>query len=79
MSVVQYDNPQALRQALADRLRPFAEETGVELSALLRQFAYDRLLCRVFSVEPEHWVLKGATAMLARLEGQARHTLDAAD
>ncbi len=48
----------------------------MELSALLRQFAYDRLLCRVFSAEPERWVLKGATAMLARLEGQARHTLD---
>lgn len=76
MSAVPYDNPQALRQALADRLRPLAEETGVELSALLRQFAYDRLLCRVFSIEPEQWVLKGATAMLARLEGQARHTLD---
>ena len=24
----------------------------------------------------ENWVLKGATAMLARLEGRARHTLD---
>jgi hypothetical protein len=76
MSVPRYDNPQALRQALADRLRPLAEESGMELSALLRQFAYDRLLCRVFSTEPERWVLKGATAMLARLEGQARHTLD---
>jgi hypothetical protein len=76
MSVLRYDNPQALRQALADRLRPIAEASGVELSALLRQFAYDRLLCRVFGTEPERWVLKGATAMLARLEGQARHTLD---
>lgn len=73
MSAPRCDNPQALRQALADRLRPLAEESGVELSALLRQFAYDRLLCRVFSAEPERWVLKGATA---RLEGQARHTLD---
>jgi Nucleotidyl transferase AbiEii toxin, Type IV TA system len=76
MSAPRYENPQALRQALADRLRPLAEESGMELSALLRQFAYDRLLCRVFSAEPERWVLKGATAMLARLEGQARHTLD---
>ncbi|MEX2447698.1 MAG: hypothetical protein WD404_03015 [Solirubrobacterales bacterium] len=78
MSAPRYDNPQALRQALADRLRPIAEESGMELSALLRQFAYDRLLCRVFSAEPECWVLKGATAMLTRLEGQARHTLDVA-
>ncbi len=28
----------------------------------------------MFSTEPEQWVLKGATAMLARLGGQARHT-----
>lgn len=76
MSAPRYDNPQALRQALADRMRPLAEESGMELSALLRQFAYDRLLCRVFSTDPERWVLKGATAMLARLEGRARHTLD---
>jgi hypothetical protein len=48
----------------------------MELSALLRQFAYDRLLCRVFITDSERWVLKGATAMLARLEGKARHTLD---
>jgi hypothetical protein len=71
-----YSDPQALRQALADRLRPLAEESGIELSALQRQFAYDRLLCRVFKADSERWVLKGATAMLARLEGRARHTLD---
>ncbi len=53
-----------------------AERSGIELAALQRQFAYDRLLCRVFRTEPHRWVLKGATAMLARLQGQARHTLD---
>ncbi len=76
MNAAYYSDPQALRQALADRLRPLARKNGIELSALQRQFAYDRLLCRVFSAEPERWVLKGATAMLARLRGQARHTLD---
>lgn len=76
MSTPRYDSPQALRQALTDRLRPLAEESGMELAALLRQFAYDRLLCRVFSTDSERWVLKGATAILVRLEGRARHTLD---
>jgi hypothetical protein len=76
MNAPHYSDPQALRQALADRLRPLARKDGIELSALQRQFAYDRLLCRVFSSDPERWVLKGATAILARLEGQARHTLD---
>jgi len=72
-----YADPGALRQAIADRLRHLARDrAGAQLSDLQRQFAYDRLLARVFSVEPEAWVLKGATALLARLHGAARHTLD---
>jgi hypothetical protein len=65
-----------MRNAIADRLRPLARDRGVELSSLQRQFAYDRMLCRVFSAEPDRWVLKGATAMLARLGVDARHTRD---
>ncbi|MGA7704824.1 MAG: nucleotidyl transferase AbiEii/AbiGii toxin family protein [Solirubrobacteraceae bacterium] len=76
MSPSQYSDPRAFRLAVTDRLRPLARDRGVELTDLLRQFAYDRLLCRVFTSDPERWVLKGATAMLARLEGVARHTRD---
>jgi hypothetical protein len=76
MSPSQYSDPRAFRLAITDRLRPLARERGVELTDLLRQFAYDRLLCRVFTSDPERWVLKGATAMLARLKGVARHTRD---
>jgi hypothetical protein len=72
-----YVDPGALRQAIADRLRHLARgRPEAQLSDLQRQFAYDRLLARVFSTEPEAWVLKGATALLARLHGSARHTLD---
>ncbi len=71
-----YGDPRAMRNPIADRLRPIAREHGVELSGLQRQFAYDRLLCRVFRAEPDRWVLKGATAMLARLGPNARHTRD---
>lgn len=72
-----YSDPTALRQAVTDRLRKLARHRlGAQLSDLERQFAYDRLLARVFSAEPDAWVLKGATALLARLEGSARHTLD---
>ena len=50
---------------------------GRTLSDLLRQFAYDRLLYRVFAGEDsDRWVLKGATALLARLGSEARHTVD---
>lgn len=77
MTAGRYGDPQALRQALSDRLRRLAaERPGVQLSDLHRQFAYDRLLCRVFSGDPDRWVLKGAIAMLARLEGVSRHSLD---
>jgi hypothetical protein len=72
-----YGDPRALRQAVTDRLRRLASERGgSQLSDLHRQFAYDRLLTRVFQSDADGWVLKGATAMLARLDGQARHTVD---
>jgi hypothetical protein len=77
VSEPRYADPGALRQAIADRLRQLSRDRpGAQLSDLQRQFAYDRLLARVFSTEPEAWVLKGATALLARLHGSARHTLD---
>ena len=47
-----------------------------QLADLQRQFAYDRLLARLFGRRARRWVLKGATALLARLGGSARHTLD---
>jgi hypothetical protein len=66
-----------MRQAIDDRLRRFqSERPGSQLSDLQRQFAYDRLLSRVFRAEPDRWILKGATAMLARLGPAGRHTLD---
>lgn len=76
MSPDRYANPQALRAAIADRLRPIAEERHIQLASLQRQFAYDRLLSRVFTANPDQWVLKGATAMLARIGPDARHTRD---
>jgi len=76
MSPDRYTDPQALRSAIADRLRPIADERGIQLTNLQRQLAYDRLLSRVFAADPDRWVLKGATALLARIGPQARHTRD---
>jgi hypothetical protein len=77
MSEQRYTSPEALRRALTDRLRRLAQKMpGGQLHDLQRQFAYDRLLYRIFSHEPDAWVLKGATAMLARLGGSGRHTQD---
>jgi hypothetical protein len=52
------------------------ERPGAQLADLQRQLAYDRLLNRVFQTDRDSWVLKGATAMLARLGPLARHTMD---
>ena len=69
--------PQAMRQAVKDRLRRLAkDQSGTQVADLQRQFAYDRLLSRVFRTDSDRWVLKGATAMLARFGVRARHTLD---
>jgi hypothetical protein len=73
-----YATPAALERALTDHLRAHAREReGLQLDTLRRQFGYDRLLTRVFTApDADRWVLKGATAMLARLSGDARHTRD---
>jgi hypothetical protein len=42
---------------------------------LRRQFAYDRLLARLFATGSSERILKGGVSMIARL-GTARHTAD---
>lgn len=64
-----------MSRALTDHLRRQAKQSGIEHSNLRRQFAYDRLLARVFTSEDGRWVLKGGTALLARVRS-ARHTRD---
>ena len=44
------------------------------LPHLQRQFAYDRLLARLYLLD-DGWILKGATALLAR-HIAVRHTVD---
>jgi Nucleotidyl transferase AbiEii toxin, Type IV TA system len=71
-----YRSPAALRAALTDRLKKVAASSPFTVTDLQRQFAYDRLLARVFSApDAELWVLKGAAALLARLD-VARHSKD---
>src|SRR5436190_3361606 len=71
-----YGSPAALRAALTGRLKRLAASSPFTVTELHRQFAYDRLLARVFSApDAERWVLKGAAALLARLD-VARHSKD---
>ena len=75
--VFPYSSAAAFRTALRDRFAVIAKsETRYSLDELQRQFAYDRALARLFTApDAASWVLKGAGALLARLE-QARHSKD---
>ena len=60
-----YASPAAFRRALTDKLAAVAQTGKWSLDQLQRQIAYDRLLERLYAVD-EGWVVKGATALLAR-------------
>ena len=74
MTEPSYGSPAAFRRALTDRLKGKAEESWWSLAQLQRQFAYDRLLERLYLIDRE-WIVKGATALLARDLG-VRGTID---
>ena len=69
-----YATAGAFRSALTARLREVAKDGRWTLHDLQRQFAYDRLLERLYLVD-QGWIVKGATALLARELG-VRGTTD---
>jgi hypothetical protein len=70
-----YRDGVALWAAATARAKTTAKTTGSEVSALLRRFVYGRFLARVFHDPEGQWVLKGGTAVLARVN-EARITKD---
>lgn len=73
---VPYRTPEAFSQALQDRIATAASSDALNAVEVRRQFAYSRFLYRVFASGDSGWVLKGATGLLARIPGRARHSLD---
>jgi hypothetical protein len=69
-----YATPAAFRRALTDRLKGAAEVGRWNLQELQRQVAYDRLIERLYLTD-DGWIVKGATALLARDLG-VRGSLD---
>lgn len=65
MSRPNYGSPAPFRRALTDKLRAMSNTGTWTLTQLQRQFAYDRLLERLYLVDND-WVVKGAVALLAR-------------
>jgi hypothetical protein len=74
MTEQRYSSPAAFRRALADRLRGLEKKSRWRVPQLQRQFAYDRLLQRLYRVDRD-WIVKGAVALLARDLG-VRGTID---
>lgn len=75
MNVTGYRDGVAMWRAVADRARATAKVTGIPANELVRRFVYDRFLSRVFADPTSPWVLKGGTAVLARVN-DARHSKD---
>ena len=73
---VAYESPRALDTAIKDRVASAAQTSPYSDAEMRRHIAYDRLLARVFLHDPDGWVLKGGTGLLARIPGVARHTAD---
>ena len=69
-----YASPMAFRRALTDKLNELARQGRWSLPQLQRQMAYDRFLTRLYVVD-DGWIVKGATALLARGIG-VRATID---
>jgi len=67
-------SPAAFRRVLTDKLRALAVTSRWTVHQLRRQMAYDRLLERLYLVDDD-WIVKGATALLARNLG-VRATID---
>jgi hypothetical protein len=74
VSTSRYATPTAFRRALTDRLKTLAHEGRWTYQQLQRQVAYDRLLERLYLID-DGWIVKGATALLARDLG-VRGSLD---
>jgi predicted nucleotidyltransferase component of viral defense system len=70
-----YSSATAFRQALEARLNEMARREATDIQRLRRQFAFDRLLCRLFKDATPNWILKGGYAMELRLE-ESRTTRD---
>ncbi|GEL45065.1 hypothetical protein CHO01_01810 [Cellulomonas hominis] len=70
-----YTSGVALWRAVTDRAKATAKATGVDNAALIRRFVFGRFLARVFHDPSGPWVLKGGTAVLARVH-DARTTKD---
>ncbi len=73
---MRYATAAGFRQALDDRLKTEAANTGLGLARLRKGVAFELFLRRLVAVAPDRWVLKGALALDFRLDVATRPTKD---
>ncbi|MGW7674707.1 nucleotidyl transferase AbiEii/AbiGii toxin family protein, partial [Streptomyces sp. NPDC054775] len=67
-----YLTPGAFRTALNQSAKKMSKQTGMNVSDLMRIFYFNRLAARVFTQDPDGWLIKGGQALLVRYRGAAR-------
>ncbi|PWE07403.1 hypothetical protein DD630_10645 [Streptomyces sp. BSE7F] len=71
-----YASPSAFRAALTQAAKNMSKKTGMSVSDLMKIFYFNRLAARVFTKEPDGWLIKGGQALLVRYRGAARLSQD---
>lgn len=71
-----YTSPTAFRTALKQAALTMSKKTGMSVSDLMKTFYFNRLTARVFTKEPDGWLIKGGQALLVRYRGAARLSQD---
>jgi len=73
---MRYATSAAFRQALDDRLKTEAANTGLGIARLRKRVAFELFLRRLVAVAPGRWILKGALALDFRFQATSRPTRD---
>ena len=71
-----YQDAASFRQALEQRLKNQAADTGLGLARLRKRVAFEAFLRRLLIAAPDRWVLQGALALDYRLDTPTRPTKD---
>lgn len=71
-----YTSHTAFYAALETRLREASDGSAPRWGLMRTQFAISRLLVRLQATQPDRWITKGGTSMLARLDGRCRLSRD---
>jgi hypothetical protein len=71
-----YTSPSAFYGALKHKAQLLAADSGMSVADIMSSFYFNRLVARVFTHQPDGWVLKGGHALLMRYSTAARLSQD---